>query len=461
MGSAPSRPVGAPSLTSDSSTWSDRLATVEGPVAAPLDGDVLALSDVDGALTLQAVSGSSGAVRWTVPATLSAIPAGIVAPPAVVGGIALALGPGPEQLANGYGAIVEGVDVTSGRVAWTEHGIFIVTDPPTACPGPAATTAFCVVLQTSPTARPVFAVIDARTGKVEDEFSGVARRLADGLYESGGSAPNLVRISMPDGVLWSKPLDKVLGSSDYDLSYGWTIDRIGSSYLISVRARPRRSTADLSRARTVAVDQRTGDVRWRSSGQYRCGGVLPLSGPHVCDETGTLTRSSTFDKANLSRGATATLVGLDPATGRARWRVRIGDVAQFLGGGGYELGRGTSVVVPELHAGRHLIDLTTGHTLPVASSARFWCPAPGWFGELYPNGQVVRRVAVTTWSGCDENGRTANGIPPPNPAVGVNVGGRFVVASSGVLTGRPVSDVMSPKVAQSHRPDASANRSPE
>ncbi len=419
--------------------WTDRLNIVEGPVAAPLSRDVLTVTYDQGNLTLYSISARNGARLWTVPVTMSVIPPGTPAPPPVIGAITLALVSGSPKVDNGFGAGVEAIDTASGRKVWSLKGTFVVLDPPTVCPGPGGAGYFCLVLSESPTSKVVLATIDATTGKIESEISDVTHRLADGLYESGGSSPNLVRVSFPTGVLWSKPLDALLASRAYDLDYGWSIDRIGTDYLVSVRARPDGATAQLSTALTAAVDAATGTVRWRVPGSYRCEGALPISAPYVCDETGTVRGASGTSKPTLSRGASVALVGVDPGSGRTRWRFRVGDVQRFLLGTGYALSSGATVVVHGTDGNAHSVNLTTGRLLPVPLSAVLWCPSLDQFGEVYPNGHVTQRVGATNWSVCDAEGDPVRGSPAVTTAVGVVTGQHFVVASSSALTGRSLS----------------------
>ncbi|HTX01904.1 MAG TPA: PQQ-binding-like beta-propeller repeat protein [Acidimicrobiales bacterium] len=422
--------------------WGTHTHVVEGPVVAAGGQDVLVVTTQNGSLFLDAVATASGDERWSVPVTLSAIPQPTLSPPAVVGRYTLALLPSDADVDRGYGAQLAGIDVATGQRIWQLHGSFIVLDPPTPCPGTEAGQWFCVVLSTSSQSKLLLAAIDAASGKVESEISGVSRRLATGLYESTGTPPRLVEIAFPTGVLWSKPLDSELGSAAYDLDYGWTIDLVGSSYLMSVQAKPSNGASQLATSLTAAVDVLSGDVRWRRPGSYRCNGAVVVVAPFSCRETGTLSLSASTGAPSLSSDASATIVGFDPRSGRARWQVRLArdGLVGFIAATGYAV-KGSQILVRP--AGRHtdpeLLDLSSGDLSPVSPRQLFWCPQLPTFDEDYPGGASVQRTGVTTWFACRASGSFAKGTPPVSTSVGILAGGHVVVVLPGLLEGRPAT----------------------
>jgi hypothetical protein len=352
----------------------------------------------------------------------------------------LALLPGDPGVDDGLGVELAGIDVATGKLLWRLPGSFVVLDPPTACPGSTEDWWFCLVLSSSAKSELMLVALDAVSGRVESEISGVTRRLADGLYESGGSISHLVRISFPQGVLWSKSLDAELGSSDYDIDYGWTIDAVGGDYLVSVQARPTAGTSQLTVALTAAIDALTGEVRWREPGSYRCGGAVPINEPFACLETGTLHLSGKTAAPTLSPDATATIIGFDPLTGRPRWKLELArDVlGPFIAGTGYAVS-GTRILVRL--TGRatrpELLDLATGALSPAQPRELFWCPQLPTFDEQYPGGPDVQRDGVTTWFACTVSGSFVEGVAPVSPSVGILAGGHFIVALAGQLKGLP------------------------
>ena len=111
--------------------WADHSLRVVGtPVAG--DGKVLLL-DVSPShdLQLAAVDPANGSVGWTMPFSPSGITPGVQFGPVIVQNVALDLAPAGS--AKDAGVYLKGIDVRTGKVAWSLPQQVEATDPPQAC----------------------------------------------------------------------------------------------------------------------------------------------------------------------------------------------------------------------------------------------------------------------------------------------------------------------------------------
>src|SRR6202034_825724 len=141
---------------------------------------------------------SNGGIAWSEPTTLSLIPPTEEAPPAVVDGVALVMTPSKTYF-KGFGAGLEGITVDDGVPAWTEKGSFAVLSSPTVCAGPAGADDFCLVVNEKSGGNPLLVAIDAKTGKLEAEFTGVDTRVTGGLFETTKAPLSLTSFTLPHG----------------------------------------------------------------------------------------------------------------------------------------------------------------------------------------------------------------------------------------------------------------------
>jgi outer membrane protein assembly factor BamB len=428
FGIAAAAPLGVNRDQLPSLSWRSAYIVDDGPTQS--GRSVLVVSTSGGALETVAINASDGETRWTVPTTLSAIPPAEFDPPVAIDGVALVLTPSVHYF-DGYGAELEGIDVATGAVKWSEHGTFAVFDAPTSCPGPWSGSAFCVVLASSPKSPLVLVAIDAATGRLEAKVPDIARRLAPGLYGTATNPPSLIDLALPTGVKWVDPVAKVFGSALYTSNAGWRIGRIGDVVLVTFGHVTSGGHNNLDQALTVALALTTGRILWRDAGSFECGSAADVDGPYLCVERGTVTVVSPSKPPSLT-GGTVVIAGIDVETGKLVWRHPIGDPYAFITGEGIALSGASSFVVPNM-AG-HLLDLDveSGRERPVAAKQSFWCRVLQTFRDETVPRAPIRRTAVDSFVPCTADRKLLLGLAGAPPSAILAVGHLIWVTPEGL-----------------------------
>jgi len=302
--------------------------------------------------------------------------------------------------------------------------------------------------------------IDLRSDEAVDEPEPPAdsqRAIGDdGLTDlRAGGVQYLARVDR-DQVLWRTPVSQAFGSG-WSSDGGWDWDHYGDQGLFvgSIGKDPRTAgdVADLSDDKIVALDDRTGQVRWASEGTgISCLYSLALpTGPESdpehhgiplrCRLTGTAKRSDHPEVTNFD----AKLERFDVTTGKARWSVDLGDAEALLGTGdvgvvGAVVDR-HSIVVPRGDS-TSVLDLDDGTTRAIRADEQVGCPSKiveFEYAVPYPgaNGSTKKRIGGVLAHACDAHLHQKS--KPLTPAVaramGPTIGATSIVAENEYLVG--------------------------
>ena len=258
-----------------------------------------------------------------------------------------------------------------------------------------------------------------------------------------------------DSIQWKTPVATAFGPGfSTDGGWSWEHHRAEGIFVGTIGTAPVEEPApvDLSRNKTVALDDATGQVRWSNDGSgVWCSSNLaipaPLQGafdrpaqPIRCRLVGTAVPGDepTFE------GLDVTLEGFDVSTGATTWAARLGDMPAILYGGG-----ASAVVDDRTTAIRHgdtveAIDLTDGTTGPVDPAEALGCSSEVVefdYARAYPGpkGPVKKRIGGTLAFACDPQLEPVDGPLEARiaEAMGVAIGTMAVVATQGHLVGLP------------------------
>lgn len=417
----------APSTVS----WSVPALHVLGqPVVA--DGQVLVLAmAASGGMELVGVNPSTGAQRWQVPFSPSAVPPQVTLAPVAVGDVALALAP-----SNGLtdsSVVLEGIDVASGRQLWSAASPTTVVDAPVPCPSVAA---FCVTTAAGGGGTQL-EEISAANGTVMATLAGPQTEMASGLYVTSASPPALEAVSGAGQALWSKTVAGLFGGSQFTTAYGWDFVGAGNLDVGTIGVAPTGSSEPLGSLQTLGISAGDGSVAWSVPGAFGCFGVLPVTAPFVCRYSG----SASYVNGTLSTpGVGLTLDGLDESTGKTSWSVPLADAQSMTTGNGVPIVDASHVVVP-LSSGPALLDLTTGQTGAVPADIVMWCGQTQLTKVTAAPAALAAgaRVTATLYAPCTGQGTPSSAIPTHAlPSMGARVNGVFVWASAQGLEGSSV-----------------------
>jgi hypothetical protein len=429
--------------------WSNTsLTVVGGPVVA--DGRLLVV-DVSPELDLQlsAVAVLTGKVMWSVAISPSYIPPVVVLAPVVVGNTALAMVPADADPRD-RNVVLEGVNVTTGRVSWQDKQTPTVTDAPVTCDRGQD---FCVAEYGAKDKFAALAVIDPLSGAILSTVDGPARNM--GVAETGVAAkgdlwstysqtPTLMQLSPAGKVLWHEAVAKVFGGKQYNPEFGWDFVARGGTEVGSVGYPPTGDDWDLNGFKTVGLSVANGGVEWSRAGFYLCGGALQfLSDDVLCDFSGTVTMK---DPLTFS-GMGVTFQGLDVASGKTTWSVRASDAEAVVEGAPEPFVDGRHFVVQTALHTWAVLDTTDGSTAPVGAGEVFWCDREIGYKVTAPAGASEKgaRASGPVFAGCSETGGSeaggsAHGLPVTQPAaVGVDADGLFVWLGPAGLEAAPLS----------------------
>jgi hypothetical protein len=411
--------------------WTDRgVHVVGGPVAA---GDHLLVLVVNAnrSVWLEGIDPATGTVRWKLPEGFSEITGGVAAEPLAHDGIALALVPAGGTTSR-Y-VRLEGVRVATGAVVWRAPIPLLVTDAPQPCPKPLGARAFCVVVADAPGSLPDLVALTTKTGARRATVPGILRQMSTdpGLYQSASTQSALAYVSTPGGVRWQRPVTGLFGAG-YDPDYGWNFEGYSAVEVGSVGPQGAGNTFRLFATRTAGISESTGARLWIDHGEFQCGGGDLVHGAFLCLMTGTVTETAS-GTATVSKGASVTLEGFAPRSGRITWKLRVGGLRRLLlGDVAIQGGHGLVVGTP---AGRMLVvDVRTGHASAPSPGETFWCARLNVFEIRPPAGIDPHRVGTSRFTPCDARGRPAAGAGAPSSLAGVTVGHVFAWASPQGLT---------------------------
>ncbi|MBV9950733.1 MAG: hypothetical protein JO291_02185 [Acidimicrobiia bacterium] len=431
--------------------WKTPLPVVGQAVAA---GDVaVAYTSEKESLSLVGIDPSNGRKLWTREATPSFAPPGIPLTPTVVGdpGHRVVAYYRPVKLDSLLARLVVADASTGDEIASSDPLPFL--EPPDACDdGHDVCARFVQHDETEARVR-----VDVSTGKVGDEPQPPAdsqRSIGkDGLIDLRVDGVQYLARVDGDRVLWRTPVSVAFGAGwTTDGGWGW-VHFVDQGLFVGIIGRDPKTepaTIDLSDEKIVALDDRTGQVRWATDGAgTSCLASLALPAtadperdaiPLRCRMRGTVTRSD-GDVTDFN----ATLERFDVATGTISWSVDLGDVEELFGGSGIGGVGGVvdthTIVVPRSGT-TVVLDLDDGSTRAVRPDEHVGCPSQVvqfTFAVAYPlpTRKTKKRLGGVLAHGCD--GHLHQTSKPLTPAVaramGTTIGGDVVVAEKGYLVG--------------------------
>jgi hypothetical protein len=417
----------------DSTGWTNTTLHVVGTPFAG-DGRVVLL-DVTPKhdLQLAAVDPVKGSVSWTRPFSPSGITPGVQFGPVIVQNTALDLEP-----AGGVrdpGVYLRGIEVRTGRVAWSIPQPVEATDAPQACNNDHD---FCVTVWDTQTTTALVA-IDAIDGQPVFSVQGPARNVSEvapgivdrgGMWQTSDSTPTFTWVDANGQRTWSRSVADLFGGSQYgpDNGYGFVLQH-GLS-IGSVGVAPNGSTTPLGESKTLGIKSADGSVAWSVPGLFLCGGGLQfLSDEVVCQYSGRGT--SNGQTSTVSGGIV--LRGLDPATGSLTWSRSVAEAKNLTVGQNVAFSDGTHVVVQTASGTRMLLDTSDGSLTPVSSSEVFWCEqTPLYKVNASTDGSTDgQRASAPVFTTCSASGARVDSRPrTAASSVGVSAGGYFVWPST-------------------------------
>jgi hypothetical protein len=348
--------------------------------------------------------------------------------PVVVGGIVLNLAPvGGSSNAD---VAIEGIAVSTGRVAWSVPGTGLVTDAPIVC---GTGTKFCVAAAKGSTTS--LLVIDAVSGALLKTVAGPERAMSaappgsppqDVLWQTGDPTPTLLQFSTSDEVLWSRTVSGVLGGSQYNPNYGWDFATEHGLDVGTMGYSPTGNRLPLGKYSTVGIAVTTGRVEWSVPGAYDCSGILQfLTTDVVCDLSGSIVEASPTKET--APGLGLVLKGLDAASGRTTWAFKVGNAKALVLDDKISFLDGDHLAV-ESPTGKWLVlDVVNGATQPLGAHEEFWCQQVSDYSITVPKASAGSRVAQPSFVGCNADGEPTAAIPSTRPGdVGVTVDGLFI-----------------------------------
>lgn len=424
--------------------WDDAsLQPVGGPIA--VRGDVLVLDATKGRqLQLTAVRGSNGSTLWDMTVSASDVPPGVPLAPVAIGRTVLAM-VSADGSPSDPNVLIEGVDVTSGRVIWKEAETPIVTDAPVACLGGKD---FCVAAFTTSGTSTTVTLIDPATGKVNGTVAGPARSMASSrrgnnsggdLWQTYSQAPTFIQLSASGQVAWQHSVAKIFGGAQYSPNYGWDFSVRGGLDVGSVGYPATSKKLVLDKFKTLGISTTDGSVRWSLPGFYMCGGTLEFLATDVaCDYSGSVSQvGSSVKFAHLGLA----MKGIDAATGKVTWVLRVKDAQGVMEGTEQGFLDGHRLAVETSNSKWAVLDTADGTTRPAGAGEVFWCQHFPGYKVTAPEGAATdgERISAAVFSGCSARGATSAGIPSTRPGdVGARAGGFFVWPSDRGLRAVPL-----------------------
>ena len=406
------------------------------------DGKVLVL-DVSPShdLRLAAVDPSNGSVGWTMPFSPSGITPGVQFGPVIVQNVALDLAPAGS--AKDAGVYLKGIDVRTGKIAWSLPQQVEATDPPQACNNDHD---FCVPVWDTQTTTALVA-LDAVDGQPVFATEGPYRNLSEsapgnanrgGMWQTSDSAPTFTWVDANGQRTWTRGLTDLFGGSQYGPDNGYNFALEGGVNVGSVGVASSGNTTPLGESKTVGIRSADGSVAWSVPGAFMCGGSLQfLATDLVCQYTGSA--QSKGQTTTISGGIV--LRGLDPATGTLTWSRSVGQPTELSNGQNVAFADATHLVVQTQGGKQMVLDSDDGSLAPVGHSQVFWCEQdPLYKVNASTDGSVNgQRASAPVFTACSASGARLDAQPTTRPAtVGVSIDGYFVWPSTdGLQAARP------------------------
>ena len=405
---APDESPGAPDglLTA---VWMSPLRPIDPPVSTR-GGFVFPALSVDRRFEVVSVAAADGRVRWRAPASPSRVDHGMGLSVQTVeqGRLVLWLAPGRVYREGDVSLVA--ADAESGVPRWSYGNDRLrVRSAPSVCRGESAV---CLVAYRAGAATPRSVVLDAGSGRVLADgpapFVGEVRRISEQLYAADGV---LARVDDTGRVVWHRRVEGAF-AAPVDPDFGWSIHLTGGRYVGSLGRRQSSSLAPTARsqvedlAATAALDAATGRTLWtRPRSSVFCGQFeFDPDAPVVCDSTG----ETSPDGSHVS-GLDVTLAGLDPATGKVRWRARVGTVRGLLGDGDDIVRVDDTTYLLSTSDGIVRVDLGRG-VADARGEDTGWCRVDG---SVTPADNVdgvnpgdVTQYAIHRWHPCQLGGTT-------------------------------------------------------
>jgi hypothetical protein len=411
-----------------------RLDVVGGPVAA--EGSAVVIT-VDAAhnLRLEGIAPDTGRVLWSHPYGMSAINPGLAPALYVIDNVVVDLAPTDGRAAALVD--VDGVNATTGALAWKGPQDLLVADTPSTC---AQGHDFCLTGYEN-NATTAMVALDPATGRTVRSLAGPLEAVDRDVYQTDAKTPTLEALSPSGSVTWTKTFRQLFGSNGYDPAYGWDFLAFGSTEIGTAGATNADHSEGFDDARTVGIALASGGTEWSLPGQFQCGGSLGFLSPSFnCIFSGTLARTHKRGSIPSYAGLHVALQGFDAATGAVSWTHAVRGVDSLVTGDTSFLD--ASHLMVNLNSGtRVLLNVATGTTARIGRHEALWCAHQALFKveeskDLNPSGQ---RPGVAQFSPCTAGGSASVALPKSNPTtVGVTVDGVFLWASTRGLERRVV-----------------------
>ena len=365
---------------------------VGGPVAG--EGSAVVIT-VDAAhdLRLEGVAPNTGRVEWSHPYSMSAVDPGLAPALYVIDNVVVDLEPvdGP----GGALVDVDGINATTGALAWHGPENLLVSDVPSPC---AAARDFCLTRYESNASTSMVA-LNPVTGHTVGTLAGPLEAVDQDVYQTDAKTPTLVALSPSGSAAWTKTFEQLFGSSGYDPAYGWDFLAFGSTEVGTAGATDADRSDGLDDARTVGISLASGGTEWTLPGQFQCGGSLGFLSPAFdCLFAGTLSRTHGRTPSDGYAGLRLRLQGIDAGTGAVSWTRPVGDVAALVNGDTAFLDA-THLEVHLSSGAPALLNVATGTTSGVGRREPLWCAHQGLFKvdenrDLNPSGQRAGGLQV-------------------------------------------------------------------
>jgi hypothetical protein len=410
------------------------LDVVGGPVAAEGSAVVIAVNAAHD-LRLEGIAPNTGRVVWSHPYGMSAIDPGRAPSLSVLDNVVVDLVPADGRA----GALVDvdGVNATTGALAWRGPQDLLVSDVPSTC---ARGHDICLTGYKSNAATAMVAV-DPATGRTVASLAGPLEAVDQDVYQTDAKTPTLEALSPSGSVDWTKTFGQLFGSSGYEPAYGWDFLAFGGTEVGTAGAVNADRSDGLDDARTVGISLTSGGTEWSLPGQFQCGGSLGFLSPSFdCVFSGMLARTHGPGNSDSYAGLHLQLQGFDAATGAVSWTRSVRNVDALVNGDSAFLDA-THVMVNLSSGTRALLNVATGRTARVGRHQVLWCTHQALFKvqedkDLNPSG---RRPGAVQFSPCTADGSTSSSLPATNPTtVGVTVDGVFLWPSTRGLERRVV-----------------------
>jgi outer membrane protein assembly factor BamB len=393
------------------SAWVDRSFRPVGDLVSVRGGfATYAFDPVHKAFEVLGLRGSDGAVRWRAPASPSNITPGVGIFLAAHGNTVIYQRPGAHPRTGEVSVVA--VDGTTGHPLWTRRSGLDLSDNVSICDSGRH-----VCLHEGLAAE----VLDLRTGEsVDSAFLDARRNLGTQLYDEDPS--HLARITAHGHEVWSHPIAWLFPGMRVSSEDGWDFVQNKGRYIGWLGAEsPQHGTGHLLPTSTAAFRISDGKPLWHRPGlELFCDEQLHISAQDLvgCEMSGgSITYRGDNEHYNH---VTLALVGIDPATGKDRWRWDMKGPARSA------IQVGANQYVFNLRGDLFVLDPATGVRRYNANPVG-WCRDFGWMTprvllEDYP--KAAQSYAVGQIRPCTAEGR--------HPVLPANLPDFAVTRSAGV-----------------------------